>query len=506
MSEQSSKDDLLQQAKRYIDEGRFEKAAQEYQKIVVLDPKDYRVQLRLAELQVRLKQIGDAVTLYWAVAEAYVEEGFYLKAVTVYKNLLRLNPSLHDANLALAELYEKMGLTRDAIHQYQILLRNYEQRGMNTEALDLRKRIVALDPENVANRVRLAESFQLHGEDEASVQEYEALAEQLQASADESRLIELYEKILNRRPDRLEFLRRLCQIHGRRQEFRAVLDWLVKCAAAIKEDPELLQLQATVMARLNQMESARNTWHQVAELQAGRGEVEAAIVAYEEMLVLGVEDEATLREEVETLRAGAWAEMVESAEIRRRQLATEEAERQAMETAQAAAADHIRGQEEKARQRASRRVPGLEPVAAPIRPFSAEEREAMRHRALAGVQLGEVYDRMGMPEEAGIEYDKALQAWRQLVAAGAGDAGIVKEIARLEQRMAGNAPSALPETGGDPLADAHAVGAATTSPIPLSVAPATVSAAVPGPSVTSPLSPARPPAAKKPSKKRISYV
>lgn len=497
MSDPLSKDDLLQQAKRYIDEGRFEKAAHEYQKIAVMDPKDYRVQLRLAELHVRLKQIGEAVKRYWAVAKAYVDEGFYLKAVTVYKNLLRLNPSLHDANLALAELYEKMGLTRDAIHQYQILLRNYEQRGMNAEALDLRKRIVALDPENVTNRVRLAETFQLHGEDEASLQEYEALAEQLQASADDGRLIELYEKILNRRPDRLEFLRRLCHIHERRQEFRAVLDWLVKCAAAIKEDAELLQLQATVMARLNQMESARSTWHQIAELQVGRGELEAAIAAYEEMLVLGAEDEATLRGEVEGLRAGAWEEIHESAEIRRQQQATAEADRQALETAQVAAADHIRAQEEKARQRASRRVPGTEAATTPIRPLSAVEQEALRHRALASVQLGEVYEQMGMPDEARLEFDKALQAWRQLLAAGAGDPSVLKEIARLEQRIAAVAADAPAAEDSDD---------ATAAPIPAPPVQAAGPPAQPPSRVTSSSSPDAPSVAKKPSKKRISYV
>ena len=109
-----NKEKILELARLFIEEGKYDKAIKEYEKILIADPADMRVKLRIAELYAKRKQIADAIRVYREVAKAYTHEGFYLKAVTVYKNVLKLNPSLIEVNEKLAELYEKMGLVGDA--------------------------------------------------------------------------------------------------------------------------------------------------------------------------------------------------------------------------------------------------------------------------------------------------------------------------------------------------------------------------------------------------------
>ncbi|MBI4238237.1 MAG: tetratricopeptide repeat protein [Deltaproteobacteria bacterium] len=427
MSEQPTKDQLLTAAQRLLEEGRYERAIHEYQRILTMDPKDQRVRLRLAELYIKQKQVGLAAKAFQEVATAYVAEGFYLKAVTVYKNLLRVDPSRHDVNLALAELYEKMGLNQDAIHQYQIVLRRHEQKGQAADALELRRRIVALDPEQLTNRVRLAEAYQLRGDEAASMREYESIAERLHEKGTEAQQVELYEKILSRRPDHLELLRRLCRIYAKQREWRKVLHWLTHGAKLVAQDAELLRLLAEVHAKLNQIESARSKWRELAELHVGQGDPDAALVAYEEVLLLAPEEATELTEAVDRVVPGGMVQLLARVEERRQQQLQEET---APEVAPAPAVNqHIQQVEARARAGASRRS------VAPVEPPPTEEDLAgLRQRAEASLQLGQAYLQMAMADEARVEFQKALASYRR-IASLEGSATLQETIARLERLL-----------------------------------------------------------------------
>lgn len=441
MAGASTKDDLLELARQHIEAGRFDKALAEYQKLARQDPDDLRMLLRIAELHVKLKQVQQAIVLYREVAVRYTDEGFYLKAVAVYKSTLRLNPALREANLALGELYEKMGLGQDAVHQYQILLRYHDQKGQTDKALELRRRIVALDPGNITNRVRLAEAFQLQGDEEASLREYEVLAEQLQERGSETQLLELYEKILNRRPDHLEILKRLCRIYEAKQDWRKVLHWLTAGAVVVAKEPGLLRLLASVLARLNQMESARSKWRDLARLNAALGDESGAHAAYEELLILAPEEDAELRDEIESLGTGTYTQLFSRAQARRDEQAQRDAEAETLAVAREEALSRIREEEARQPKAVSPPVAGTAPQSAAAPSITPVEQEAAQQSAAGCVSLGDAYLQMGMQTEARQEYGKAVHWYRQLVASGAGDAAMVTELKRLEALVSGPSPS-----------------------------------------------------------------
>ncbi|MDO8494828.1 MAG: tetratricopeptide repeat protein, partial [Deltaproteobacteria bacterium] len=150
-----NKDKILEQAKDFVEQGKLDKAIREYEKILNADPKDMRVKIRIAELYIKHRQIPLAIKLYREVADTYTQDGFFLKAVTILKNILRQNPSLMDVNADLASLYDKMGLNSDASHQYEILANTYEQKGQYEEALKIWQKLVELIPDQKNYRYRL---------------------------------------------------------------------------------------------------------------------------------------------------------------------------------------------------------------------------------------------------------------------------------------------------------------------------------------------------------------
>jgi len=292
-----NKEKLLELARLLVEEGKYDRAIKEYEKIVAADPDDMRVKLRIAELHVKRKQIGDAIKVYREVAEAYTQQGFFLKSVTVYKNVLRLNPSLNDVNELLAELYEKMGLTKDAVRQYDLFAAALENKGEFEKVMELRKKIVDLMPDNNEARVKLAELYQREGLAEESIDQYEQLARQLEAKGgDESRLVELYEKVLSYRSDREDMLRRLVRIYYAKGEFKKTLKWLDFAKTLTPVDTELLAMQAEIYGRFNQLETSRSKYLALSDLYREKGDKEKAVEALAHIAVLiAGEDERMMK-------------------------------------------------------------------------------------------------------------------------------------------------------------------------------------------------------------------
>ena len=113
----------LQAAQKLIEKKRFDRALEEYQRLVQDDPNDARTLLKLGDLQVRMQQSASAMQSYDRVAKLYEAQGFAVKALAVYKqireHIQKRAPELSDqfAHITprLARIYTQLGLKSDAI-------------------------------------------------------------------------------------------------------------------------------------------------------------------------------------------------------------------------------------------------------------------------------------------------------------------------------------------------------------------------------------------------------
>ncbi len=97
----SYKDDALSSLSR----GEWKKALQSFQKHCDQEPTDLRSRLKMAELLERLEKKKEAIEEYREVAESYAGDGFLLRAISVNKMILRIDPFAKDVNARLAQLY-----------------------------------------------------------------------------------------------------------------------------------------------------------------------------------------------------------------------------------------------------------------------------------------------------------------------------------------------------------------------------------------------------------------
>ena len=155
-----NKQKVLSAAEKYVQQGKMQNAIAEYEKVLKADPKDLTVTNTVGDLYSRLGDADKATECFKTVGDAYANQGFTVKAIAMYKKISKLKPSLESV-LKLAELYTQQGLFNDARAQYLQVAEEFLKSGALDDAVRIFQKILEMDPENTAMRVRLAEVYEI---------------------------------------------------------------------------------------------------------------------------------------------------------------------------------------------------------------------------------------------------------------------------------------------------------------------------------------------------------
>src|SRR5258708_12642690 len=95
------KNKVIESASKLIAKGALDKAIKEYQRVLDVDPDDVRILQKLAELYQKMQRRDEAADCFEKVARTYSAQGFYLKAVALYKQVLKVVDRI-EVNVRLA--------------------------------------------------------------------------------------------------------------------------------------------------------------------------------------------------------------------------------------------------------------------------------------------------------------------------------------------------------------------------------------------------------------------
>jgi tetratricopeptide (TPR) repeat protein len=137
-------------AQVYLDDGFNSKAIAIYKKIGKLAPNELPPLERLADLYVQQGILSEARPLFLQIAEAHLKANRAPKAVEVLHRLLEVEPENLRVQMRLAELYNVMGLRKEAAHTYLNYAQRLFDRGESDEAEKLIERAVEVDPSNTS--------------------------------------------------------------------------------------------------------------------------------------------------------------------------------------------------------------------------------------------------------------------------------------------------------------------------------------------------------------------
>src|SRR5204863_2817659 len=120
------------------------------------------------------------------------------------------------------------------------------------EALATVKKLVDLDPENIATRIKLAELYSKEGLVEDAVLQFNMACEQLRRQGRQDDFVKVAERLLWHKPSNQALNRELAGLYLRRNDPRRALQKLQACFKADPRDIETLALLAQAFQALDQ--------------------------------------------------------------------------------------------------------------------------------------------------------------------------------------------------------------------------------------------------------------
>lgn len=262
----ANKDKLIESAQKSLKKKQVARAIKDYAKVVELDPADVRSRQKLAELLVRTGNKEDAYEHFEAVAKYFSTNGFYLKAIAIYKQMQRLDPSQVALFSRLAELNEKQGLIGNAMAEYRNLIGYYERNGMIADVIKVLERMRDLDEANLNVRVKLAEVYTNNDRGDEGLAEFEEVLETLTEKGDFDKILKLYKMFMPLFPDNNKLKMGLALALYEKGELQKGVTILAGLLQEKPEDPDLLRLVARGYTDLEDWDQAEHAYLNLLQL------------------------------------------------------------------------------------------------------------------------------------------------------------------------------------------------------------------------------------------------
>ncbi len=279
----------FQNALNFTQQGRWDKAIAEYQAILKADPRDLTACNSLGDLYARVGKAGEAIEQYLKLGELFRSDGLAVKAIAVYKKVVKLAPTRIDALLACADLYEEQGLSGEAKIQLAAVAEHYSRVGDSAKLVEIYHRLAQLDPTNHVLVTKLGDLLLREGKREPAASQYELAAQAAQAAGHAGETKRLLKKVRELRPESPEASLTLAEAHLRAGRHAEAVAALVKLTSTDARNGE--------------------AWRLLGETYSQLGQAPEAIGALERAVALGI-PEARVRRPLATalVQAGQTAE------------------------------------------------------------------------------------------------------------------------------------------------------------------------------------------------------
>ena len=281
---------VLDAARKYQSRGQYDKAIAQYKKLVDADKRDVRSLLKIGDLHVRKGDRGSAIETYETVASHYAQQGFFLKAIAVYKQILKLDPSRLEVQVRLGEMYEQLQLISDAMSVFEDVSSGFMRAGDTDQALAMLGKMVELDPEHIPVRIKYAEALSRAGRTQEAADEFEQGALLLKDQGRLDDYVKVAERLLYHRSNDVRVAKELAETYVTRRDPKRALAKLQICFKADPRDVSTLSLLAEAFLMLSQTDKAISVYREVARIHREAQRPEERMSALQRILELNPND------------------------------------------------------------------------------------------------------------------------------------------------------------------------------------------------------------------------
>ncbi|HKD18897.1 MAG TPA: tetratricopeptide repeat protein [Thermoanaerobaculia bacterium] len=259
-----NREQVLQSAEKLLSRGKLDQALKEYLRVLEDNAKDIPTLNKVGDLYVRMNRPSDSIPYFERIADFYSKDGFFLKAIAIYKKINKIDPARLEVYDRLADLYHKQGLVQDARSQYQVLADHYQKNNRIPDAISVYKKMAAIDPADLRIQVRLADLYRAAGQKDQAVMQYGLIGSMLLKRGAHDEAAQVFQKALELSPDDVETQRNLVRSLLAQKNAAAAM-------AVLKAAPrtgESLGLMAEAQLEMGERAEAVRTAEQALALDA----------------------------------------------------------------------------------------------------------------------------------------------------------------------------------------------------------------------------------------------
>jgi pilus assembly protein FimV len=259
-----NREQVLQSAEKLLSRGKLDQALKEYLRVLEDNPKDISTLNKVGDLYVRMNRPAESIPYFTRIADFYSKDGFFLKAIAIFKKINKIDPAQLEVYDKLADLYHKQGLVQDARSQYQVLADHYQKNNRLKEAIAVYKKMASIDPSDLRIQVRLADIYRAAHEKDEAVMQYGLIGNMLLKRGAHDEAAQVFQKALELSPDDVETQRNLVRSLLAQKNTNAAMAVL----KAAPRTPESLSLFAEAQLEMGQRAEAIRTAEQALALDA----------------------------------------------------------------------------------------------------------------------------------------------------------------------------------------------------------------------------------------------
>ena len=211
----------LRKAEKLLRQGKLDPAIAEYRKVVEDQPSDWNTANTLGDLYFRGGQLDKAIAQYNDIAALLANEGFFPKAVALYKKILKIKPDEERAMWHLGNISARQGLLVEARSNFVLLAERRRARGDARGEAEVRIRLGDLDGADLDTRLSGARARVELGDPKAAVERLKQHAADLQAKGKDDDALRMLTEAAKFDPDDTSLRQLLVQTYLARGDFNA---------------------------------------------------------------------------------------------------------------------------------------------------------------------------------------------------------------------------------------------------------------------------------------------
>ncbi|HWN74827.1 MAG TPA: tetratricopeptide repeat protein [Candidatus Udaeobacter sp.] len=192
-----NKSKYVEAAQKLLNQGKVAQAIAEYQQILKYEPRDQVTLMTIGELYIRQGETFQAIEYFERLAQLFVSDGFLTKAIAVYKRISKLAPEEVRPLEKLADLYVQQGVMSEARPLFLQLAELHLKNNKQPEAIALLKKLLLAEPDNLRIQIRLADLYQAMGQSGEALECYVQAAQRALARGDQAECERLADRALH---------------------------------------------------------------------------------------------------------------------------------------------------------------------------------------------------------------------------------------------------------------------------------------------------------------------